>query len=323
MKLAVWGLGKHAIKNILPAVQENKKLELYGVLSRNTRVVNECKKNFQCLSWESPEEMLKDKQLKVVYVSTPPGLHFEQGIKILKANKHFWCEKPLTTNLSDSKTIVDLSIKKELTVCEAFMYQYHPQFLQFKELLDKGLIGKIKSVYCRFGLPKLDSPGYRGDLSLGASSLLDIGSYTLSSILNLFPNKEITIINYKKIPKASKVIDFEGRVELNIDKSIDCNLEWAYNRSYRNEIDVWGDKGSLYTEKVFSKESSYKPSIIVKDLKGKKSKIEVEPANHFHLMLESFVESVHKEDKLNYQREQIINLMKLIHTLRGSVPKNL
>ena len=42
MKIAVWGLGNHAINKILPAFKENNHLELYGVHSRNNHVVNEC-----------------------------------------------------------------------------------------------------------------------------------------------------------------------------------------------------------------------------------------------------------------------------------------
>ena len=60
MKVAVWGLGKHAIKNILPALKKSPNLELYGVFSRNKDVVDNCEKNFHCSSWPTSEEMLKE-----------------------------------------------------------------------------------------------------------------------------------------------------------------------------------------------------------------------------------------------------------------------
>ena len=28
-------------------------------------------------------------------------------------------------------------------------------------------------------------------------------------------------------------------------------LEWGYGKSYRNEIDVWGENDGMYSEKIF------------------------------------------------------------------------
>ena len=319
MKVAVWGLGQHAIRNILPALNQSRNLSLHGVFSRDKKIVNKCAKDFQCTSWSTLEDMLGDAELEAIYVSTPPGLHYDQGIKVLSANKHFWCEKPFTTDLVDSQKIIDLSIKKKLSVCEALMYLYHPQFTKLKELIDKKALGAIKKVNCRFTLPKLDNPGYRFDASLGGSALLDVGTYPLSAILNLFPKSKIKIVNSALIQDQTNAIDSAGKIELSIDKKINCSLEWAYNKNYRNEIKIWGERGSLFAERIFSKQAEYAPSIILKNSKGSKTKIEIMPANHFSLMLESFSDSTCHEDKLNHHREAILNLIKFIHDIKESI----
>ena len=89
MKIAVWGLGKHAMQNILPALAQNTKIELYGIHSRNKDVVNQCVKDFHCISWENSDEMLKDPCLDIIYVTSPTGIHSSQGLKILESDKHF------------------------------------------------------------------------------------------------------------------------------------------------------------------------------------------------------------------------------------------
>ena len=58
-KIAVWGLGKHAINRILPAIKEVNGLELVGVCSRNETVVREYSKKLDCCGWTNPEDMLK------------------------------------------------------------------------------------------------------------------------------------------------------------------------------------------------------------------------------------------------------------------------
>ena len=56
--------------------------------------------------------MLNDKNLDIIYLSTPIALHAEQANKVLLAGKHLWCEKPFTSNISHSKSLVALSRKK-------------------------------------------------------------------------------------------------------------------------------------------------------------------------------------------------------------------
>jgi len=287
-KVAIWGLGKHALKNILPAVQITEGLEIYGVFSRNKEIVKECCKQWECRSWDTIDDMLSDPNLDIIYLATPTGLHYEHGLKVLQSNKHLWCEKPFTTNLEKTQNLIDISNKRNLSVCEGFMYLYHPQFVKLKEYIDKKELGKIKSIYCRFGLPTLDNPGFRFNQKLGGSCLLDVGSYPLSAILALFPDKEIKVISTLLMKSDTSSIDIEGKAFLRIDADIDCVLEWAYNRAYRNDIDIWAESGSIYTDKIFSKKEDYNPEFKLTDLRGNLSTINIKSTNHFMRMLESF-----------------------------------
>ena len=146
-KVAIWGLGKHALKNILPAVHITEGLEIYGVFSRNKEIVKECCKQWECRSWDTIDDMLSDPNLDIIYLATPTGLHYEHGLNVLQSNKHLWCEKPFTTNLEKTQNLIDISNKRNLSVCEGFMYLYHPQFIKLKEYIDKRELGKIKSIY--------------------------------------------------------------------------------------------------------------------------------------------------------------------------------
>ena len=271
-KIVVWGLGKHALNNILPAVHITKGLEIYGVFSRNKEIVKKCCKQWECRSWDTINDMLSDSNLDIIYLATPTGLHYEHGLKVLQSNKHLWCEKPFTTELKESENLIEISDQRNLSVCEGFMYLYHPQFIKLKEYIDKKELGKIKSIYCRFGLPTLDNPGFRFSRKLGGSCLLDVGSYPLSAILALFPDKEIKVISTHLKKSDTSYIDIEGKAFIRIDADIDCVLEWAYNRAYRNDIDIWGEEGSLYTDNIFSKKSAYQPEFLLRDLYGNQTK---------------------------------------------------
>ena len=89
INIVLWGIGQHSVKKILPAITNCKSLNLYGLFSRNKKVLNKNKKKFKCKIWPNPDQMLKDSNIDVVYISTPIGLHFEQPKKILSFNKDY------------------------------------------------------------------------------------------------------------------------------------------------------------------------------------------------------------------------------------------
>ena len=316
MKIAVWGLGNHAINKILPALKENEHLDLYGVYSRNNDVVDKCKKKFDCLSWESPDAMLDDPHLDVVYVTTPTGIHASQGKMILESKKHFWCEKPFTSSHKQTKELIKLSIDKNLSVAEGFMYLYHPQFLWLKDYLKQYSNEEIINVDVKFTMPYPDKPGWRYNPQMGGSTLLDIGTYNLSIILELFEN-EIPEILFKEVKNIPSIpIDMNGRISLLYPSGTICNLFWGMGLPYRNEIDIVTSDGSIYSDKIFSKTDEYKPSFIIRDLNGNQKSIESINCNHFVRMFNYFFGLINNKHEAKKERDRILSLSEWTEKIR-------
>ena len=312
----VWGLCKHSIKNIIPAISASEDIDLYGVYSRNQDVVNEICDLWNCITWNGTQDMLSDANIDIIFLTTPPGLHYEQGIKILRSGKHLWCDKPFTTNFTCSKKLIELSIERNLSVCEGYMYLYHPQFLQLKKFIEDDKLGKIKTIYSRFGLPPLNDPGFRFNKNLGGSCLLDVGGYPLSAVLSLFSENKIRIVDSSLIKETKNSIDINGGVHLEIDSKINCFIEWGYNISYRNEIDIWADQASLFTDKIFSKSKDYSPKFELRDLNGNLSEIAIDSGDHFELMLKSFSFMIENDEVLNLERQRILNLARYLDQIK-------
>ena len=196
------------------------------------------------------------------------------------------------------------------------MYLYHPQFIKLKEFINSYEFGKPRSIHFRFGLPQLEYPGFRFDKKLGGSCLFDVGCYPISAILALMPNIKVTIIKSIVNFNTANSIDIDGLVLLKLESDIYCLLEWAYNRSYRNDIDIWFDKGSLFSEKIFSKDPNYKPSLELRDLHGNLSIIRIDSLNHFDAMLKSFSNSIGNNNKMNEHRKKIVKQSALLEDIK-------
>lgn len=305
MRLVVWGLGPHAINNILPAVGRAKGLELYGVCSRSKAAVSESATRFACHGWTTPARMLRDPLVEIVYVATPIGLHAEHGKAVLAARKHLWCEKSLTSRLADTREILDSSRRLRLSVCEGHMYLHHPQFLKLSRLVSGGWLGRILSVWCGFGFPQLERPSFRTDPRLGGGALFDVGSYPISAIHALFPRDAQTVKYSTMSSRDGLSVDTDGQCVIDIENGATATLEWRINCAYRNELHVWGEHASLVADKVFSKPPDFRPSLRLHDLHGVETIEYVEAANHFVLMLEAFRNRVDDEAAMENERDAI------------------
>ena len=229
--IAVWGLGNHAINRILPALASIDGVRLVGVCSRNSKVVEECEKQWGCYGWCSPEEMLNHNDVHVVYISTPIGVHFSSAERALRAGKHVWCEKPLTCEYEETKFLVSLAEKLNKGLTESFMYLHHTQFSRVKQFVDES--EQVNSVICRFGIPALEKPGFRNDPKLCGGALWDVASYTVSAVLSLFPSQQVEILFSEVRQKEDSPVDTEGRVLLRFSKGTTAYLEWGVGVAYK------------------------------------------------------------------------------------------
>jgi dTDP-3,4-didehydro-2,6-dideoxy-alpha-D-glucose 3-reductase len=288
MRLVVWGLGRHAIDKILPAVSAAEGLHLYGVCSRNATTVSDCAQKWNCHGWTSPHAMLSDSDVDVVYVATPIGLHAENSSAVLRAGKHLWCEKPFTSRLDATLGLLESSRAIGVSVCEGHMYLHHPQFSRLREFVSDGRIGRVLSLWSRFGIPKLEHPGFRLDPTLGGGALFDVGCYPVSAIRALFPDDVVSIRDASVSARDDGPVDTDGYCLMELSNGVQATLEWRTNASYRNEIEIWGEDGSVFTDKIFSKPANYRPSFRLRNRQGLETVEYTEAADHFVRMLEAF-----------------------------------
>ena len=286
--VAVWGLGRHALNRIVPTVSSIEELSLIGVCSRDEVTVFACANEWNCIGWVDPTEMLDNDKVDIIYVAAPIGVHANLAIKALKAGKHVWCEKPLTCNYEESKRLVNLAKQSNQMLAECFMYLHHPQFKRVVEFANGGEAGPVHFVSCRFGIPFLEEPGFRHDPDLCGGAFWDVASYTISAVLELFPEQEVEVVFAEVCNKENFPVDIEGRALLSSSNGAKAYLDWGIGLGYRNEIDLWAESGSFFTDKIFSKPEYYQPVFRLRDKNGNESLEYGKQAEQFVEMFSSF-----------------------------------
>jgi predicted dehydrogenase len=313
LNVAVWGLGNHAKNRILPALSAMDGVKLVGLCSRNSKMVDECAKQWDCSGWNDPGQMLNSTNVDVVYIATPIGIHFSLAKQAIKAGKHVWCEKPLTCSYTDTQTLVSLAEESGKVLTESFMYLYHPQFHRVKKFVDDSK--QIHSVVCRFGIPALDRPGFRNNSELCGGALWDVATYTTSAILSLFPGQQVEVLFSEVLTKENSPVDSEGRAVLRFSQGVTAYLEWGVGVAYKNEIDLWAEDGSFFTDKIFSKPKEYKPQYKIRDLNGNERLEYGEQSEQFMRMFHNFVGIMGSEKKATAERKLILQRAELMNDI--------
>jgi predicted dehydrogenase len=96
--------------------------------------------------YASYDELLADKSVDVVHLTTPNRQHFAQAQAALRAGKHVLCEKPLAMNTTESAALVAQARQVKLAAGVNYNIRYYPLCLEAREMMARGDLGRLYSV---------------------------------------------------------------------------------------------------------------------------------------------------------------------------------
>jgi NDP-hexose-3-ketoreductase len=314
LKVAVWGLGAHAFKNVLPAIGASEAAALVGVCSRDAASRLRASSEYGCAAWDDADAMLADARVDTVYLATPIGLHFEQGLRALEAGRHLICEKSLTDACDKSVQLVAEARKRRLMLCEAFMYQFLPRIRSVYELVQREEFGAVVAVSCDFYLPNPERPGYRFSPQLGGGAFLDVGCYPISFLHGL--GRGPRVVAQAGFHRRSGVeVDVGGMAMVRWGAQAHAALGWGYGAAYRNEATIIGERQSLQVDQVFAKGGERCATLVLRDAQGRENRHTFESADGFVEMLACARKALFNEEMketLWVKAEQQANLMEQV-----------
>ena len=124
------------------------------------------------------QALIDDPDIDVLYIPLPNALHAEWTIRALEAGKPVLCEKPLCGTLRDAQRVLAAARQTGTLLWEAFVFPFHRQFEQLRDLLADGVIGELREIqsdfHFRIGRP---AGNIRFSVELAGGALRDVGCY--------------------------------------------------------------------------------------------------------------------------------------------------
>ena len=96
------------------------------------------------------QEVVNDPNVQLISVCTPNDTHAEISIAALKAGKHVWCEKPMSTSLADSTEMAQTADSSSARTIIGYNYTKNPAVTHARRLIESGAIGRVSGFFCRY-----------------------------------------------------------------------------------------------------------------------------------------------------------------------------
>jgi xylose dehydrogenase (NAD/NADP) len=311
MSAVKWGIISTANINrlFLAGARRANGVEIAAVASRDRLKAEEyARENEIATAHGSYEDLLQDPRIDAVYISLPNSLHVEWSIRSLQAGKHVLCEKPLSRRTADVERAFDEAQRSDRLLMEAFMWRHNPQTAKLTDLLNQGVVGRIRMIRAAFGFVAQDAANVRLQTGLDGGALMDVGCYCVSGA-RLIAGEPERVSAEQALGGDGVDVAFAATMRHpdDIISHFDCGLAL----DSRDLLEIVGDEGSLRLDDPWHCRN---PGIEM--TRGDQTEhIEIKPANSYGLEAENFSAAIRGETKPLLGRQDAIGQARTIEAL--------
>jgi dTDP-3,4-didehydro-2,6-dideoxy-alpha-D-glucose 3-reductase len=315
LNIAILGCANIAKRFIIPTLKEMEEFNIIGVASRTKEKADEFAKEFSIAPFYSYEELLDVNNIDVVYIPLPNSMHYEWIKKAFEKNLHVLVEKSMACSYEEVLELNELAKQKSLVLIENFQFRFHSQLIFIKDLVESGKIGELRNIRASFGFPPFsDTDNIRYKKELGGGALLDAGAYPLK-ISQIFLGDDIYVDSASLERPKDKEVDIWGSAYIKQKNgNLSSQIAFGFDNFYQNNIELWGSKGKIYTNRIFTAAPGFEPTVEIETIDGIEM-LKLQSDNHFKNMLKYFYSQIINKDTLEEEYKQNITQARLLKEL--------
>ena len=129
------------------AFQKVEGVRIVAVADSNALSASTLADAYAACAYSTYELFSKDDKVDVVYIATPPALHYRQSKAALLAGRHVICEKPAALTVHEAEELVELARDKKLLYVVNLMQRYNPLCQLVGRMVEENTLGDFTHGY--------------------------------------------------------------------------------------------------------------------------------------------------------------------------------
>jgi len=249
------GTGDVTEKKSAPSFSKIEGSKLVAVANRTPEKAEDYARRFGIGRWHrDPMDVVKDEEVDIVYVATPPESHAAYALAAIALGKPVYLEKPMARTYAECREINESAARARVQVYVAYYRRSLDYFVKVKELVDSGILGKVLQVDLLQHFPPRDGdddpdrlPWRLVPAISGGGYFHDMGCHALDVLFYMFGDPVSTrgfATNRGGLYEAHDTV--VGAIEL--EGGIPLAGSWSFvvpGRHATDRITVTGERGRL------------------------------------------------------------------------------
>jgi predicted dehydrogenase len=142
LNIGVVGAGSFAEFAVQSFIQVDG-ISIVAVYDTDPVAASRFTKAFSAKSHPQYTSLLNDPNVHLVYIATPPYLHYSQSKAALLAGKHVICEKPAALRTAEAEELATLAGSKKLLYVVNLMQRYNPLVNVVSDIVENKILGNF------------------------------------------------------------------------------------------------------------------------------------------------------------------------------------
>jgi len=250
IKFALIGCGRIAQRH---AEHINHFGKLTAVCDIISEKADKLAKQYNARAYYSIEDLLNsEKDVEVVAITSPNGLHYEHTIKSLQAAKHVLCEKPMAIKVHDCGEMIKEAEKANRRLFIVKQNRFNPPVQAVKSIIDEDKLGRILSVQLNCFWNRNDAyykDSWKGTAVLDGGTLFTQFSHFVDLLYWMFGDVK-DVKSFTSNVSHKGIIEFEdqGVVILEFYSGTLGTIHYtvnSYEKNMEGSLTIFGEKGTV------------------------------------------------------------------------------
>lgn len=237
MKIGIISFAHMHAHSYASVLSDMEGVELAGIADDNEERGKKYARTFNTNYYKTYQELLES-DIDAVIVTSENSFHHQHVLAAANAGKHVLCEKPLSTNLKDSKEMITVCEQKGVLLGTAFPVRFNTPIQQAKKLIEQGVLGEILAFK---GTNRGTNPGgwFIDKEKSGGGAVLDHTVHVVD-IMRWFTGAEVKEV-YAEIGSifTDHPIDDLGIITMEFTNGMFATLDCSWSRN--DFYPTWGD----------------------------------------------------------------------------------